>query len=92
MTEISYNLWIGWLASRQPITTLPVNLKDNQEYDEDEYFSEQKKVYEREIQFANRVGVITEQQFSLKPLEIGFMQSSALKDEQKFKEIRKIMV
>ena len=64
---------------------LQVILKANLEYDEEEYFQEQKNVYKREIDFTNRNTTITEQQFALKPLEIGFMQSSALKEHPKFK-------
>lgn len=67
------------------------NLNNNSDYDEEEYFQEKRKIYNREIEFSNRVNAITDHQFALRPLEMGFMQSTALKDEPKFKEIRKIL-
>lgn len=60
------------------------------EYDAAGLFSAKKQVYDREIDFANRVDAVTERHFSLKTLQVGFLHSFALKDDPKFKEIQEI--
>lgn len=62
----------------------------NIDYDQETYFKQQKLIYAREIDFATRVDEITERKFAMKPFDIGFLNSMALKDEQKFKDVKKI--
>lgn len=62
-----------------------VRMKSIVEVDKAQYESFQKKIFSREIDFKIRTDAITYRQFAIKPLDIEFMYSTAIKDEPKFK-------
>ncbi len=60
------------------------------DYNHKGLFEAKKEAYSSEIDVSKRIVSHSEEKFTLKPLEINFVQSLTLKDDPKFQEIQKI--